>query len=247
MDYCITDTYLNPPGRGDEFFTEELVRLEGCYWCYDPADATPEVKPRAAEAPVTFASLNKFSKHNAHVLNLWKRVLNAVPGSRLALLLRGGEQGSASALAALDAAGIARERIDVHGRRERAGYIELFNQVDVSVDPFPYPGHTTTLDSLWMGVPVVTLEGDAPISRGSGSILNAMGLKELIARNEDDYVRSAVELARNSARRSELRATLRERTKRSTISDGAAFARRLEAAYRSMWKRWIAMSESGQR
>jgi predicted O-linked N-acetylglucosamine transferase (SPINDLY family) len=114
----------------------------------------------------------------------------------------------------------------------------LYHRVDIVLDTFPYNGHTTSLDALWMGVPVVSLAGKAPVSRAGLSQLTNLGLPELVAHSEEDYVRIAAELAGDLPRLAHLRSTLRERMENSVLMDAPRFARNVEAAYRKMWQAW---------
>ncbi|MBI4625476.1 MAG: hypothetical protein HY736_19925, partial [Verrucomicrobia bacterium] len=109
-------------------------------------------------------------------------------------------------------------------------------------DPFPFPGGTTTCDALWMGVPVITLAGPTPVTRGGFSVLSNVGSPELAAHSVDDYIEKATALARDLPRLAALRASLRERMANSPLMDAPRFARNLEAAYRTMWHRWCGQS-----
>ncbi len=129
-------------------------------------------------------------------------------------------------------------------RQERKEYLERYHRLDIALDPFPYGGHTTSLDALWMGVPVVSLAGQTSVSRAGLSILSNLGLPELVAFSEDDYVRIAVELAENLPRLVELRTTLRSRMEASVLMDAPHFARQIEAAYRAVWRQWCAAEKS---
>ena len=119
-------------------------------------------------------------------------------------------------------------------------YLSLHNRVDISLDAFPYAGGTTTFHSLWMGVPVITFGGENVVSRGGVSILSAMGLHELIGRDERHYAIIAVELARDRDRLGHMRRELRQRLARSPLTDAARFTDALEKAYREMWRAWCA-------
>jgi predicted O-linked N-acetylglucosamine transferase (SPINDLY family) len=116
--------------------------------------------------------------------------------------------------------------------------LELYHQLDIVLDTFPYNGHTTSLDALWMGSPVVSLAGERPVSRGGLSQLSNLGLSQWVAHTEDEYINIAVELAHDLPRLEELRKTLRARMERSVLMDAPHFARSIEAAYRAMWRRW---------
>ena len=117
-------------------------------------------------------------------------------------------------------------------------YFAQYEQIDIALDTFPFRGGTTTCDALWMGVPVVSLVGQTAVGRGGLSLLSNVGLPELAAHTEDEYVSIAVELANDLPRLAELRATMRERMQASPLMDAPRFARNIEDAYRSMWQTW---------
>ena len=117
-------------------------------------------------------------------------------------------------------------------------HLALYDRVDIALDPFPYNGTTTTCEALWMGVPVVTLRGDRHAGRVGASLLTQVGLSDLIADSTEAYVEMAVALTSDPARLCELRQSLRPRMAASPLCDAPAFARKVEAAYRTMWRRW---------
>jgi predicted O-linked N-acetylglucosamine transferase (SPINDLY family) len=239
IDYRLTDPYLDPPGRHDDLYAEESVRFFASFWCFDPPNPAPVVNPLPAVANgfVTFGCLNHFGKVNRPVLRLWAEVLRAVPGSRLLLLVPEGPQRQ-STLEQLEQDGIEPARLTFVGHQPRQAYLEQYHDLDMVLDTFPYNGHTTSLEALWMGVPVVTLVGQTVVGRAGLSQLINLGLPELIAGTPADFVRIAVELAGHLRRLGELRATLRARMEASPLMDSEHFARGIEAAYRSMWQRW---------
>ena len=134
--------------------------------------------------------------------------------------------------------GIAPEQVVFVDFKPTVEYFATYQRIDVALDPFPYGGGTTTCDALWMGVPVVSLAGQTAVGRSGLSILSNVGLPELVARDPEQYVRIAAELAEDLPRLSNLRATLRQRMQSSRLMDAPRFARNVEAAYREMWKRW---------
>jgi predicted O-linked N-acetylglucosamine transferase (SPINDLY family) len=254
IKFRISDGYLESKigdGRGkidresefqiphSEFRPEEQSFLIDSFWCYDPCGVELDVtkSPVKEKGFVTFASLNDFSKVNDPMLRLWARVLNGVKDSRLMLLTYRGEHRQRT-VGVLKAAGIEADRIGFFEPRPRAEYLALYQQADVMLDPFPYNGHTTSLDALWMGVPVVSLAGERIVSRAGLSQLSNLGLPELVAFTEDDYVDIATRLARDLPRLIELRASLRARMEASVLMDAPRFARQIEDAYRAMWRQW---------
>jgi predicted O-linked N-acetylglucosamine transferase (SPINDLY family) len=217
----------------------EQIFLIDTFWCYDPCGVEIEIghSPALAERPVRFGCLNNFCKTNETVLRLWARLLREVQSSQITLLCPEG-QPRERVLELLKREGIDSRRVGFVEMRERTAYLELYNTFDIALDPFPYNGHTTTLDALWMGVPVVSLAGQSAVARGSFSQLANLGLEEFAAFSTDDYLRIAMELAGDRARLAELRRNLRPRLQASPLMDGARFTRQIEAAYRTMWRRW---------
>jgi protein O-GlcNAc transferase len=235
MDYRFTDPVLDPPGQTDHFYTEQSMRLES-FWCFEPPANSPAVGPLPAEKNgyITFGSLNSFSKVNDAVLDLWREILAAVPDSRLVLTPPKGKITDR----VREKLGVASARLIGLPRESRLKYFKYYHNVDLALDPFPYAGGITTLDGLWMGVPVVTLPGPTIVSRGGLSILTHVGLTELAVKTKADYVALAVALARDKARLRELRASLRGRLERSVLMDAKRFAGQMESAYRAIWHKW---------
>jgi predicted O-linked N-acetylglucosamine transferase (SPINDLY family) len=250
IGYRLADTVTDPPEE-PAFYAEELVRLPGAFCCYAPPAALPPpgaAPPSRTSGLVTFGSLHKLEKLNERVVDLWCQVLQAVPGSRL-LLCRHTLDGTTAAwwVRQVAARGLAPRRL-VPRRVEAVGMAHLaaYADIDVALDPFPWNGHATACEALWMGVPVVALRGPRHASRMVASVLTAVGLTELIAETPEEYCRLAVALAADEAQRAELRRTLRERLQTSPLCDGATFTRGLEAAYRQLWRRWCAGQRGGQ-
>ncbi len=239
MDYRITDAVVDPPGATERFYRETLVRLPRCMWCYQPSADMPAVSPSPAQksGSVTFASMNGASKVTTRMLSLWGRILGEVPGSRL-VLTTVPEQGRERIRNALTQAGVAETRISMHDRLPTKDFWSLYADIDILLDTFPMNGGTTTCEALWLGVPEVTRSGEIFQSRAGLSILGSMGLDELVARSDEDYVRITVALARDRERLAALRAGLRERMRASPLTDGRGYARALEAAYRGIWRAW---------
>jgi predicted O-linked N-acetylglucosamine transferase (SPINDLY family) len=237
MDYRLTDPNLDPPGFDDQFYSERSIRLPDTFWCYDPMVTEPIVNPLPAQTDghVTFGCLNNFCKVNGQVLRLWAQVLKTIPTSRFMPLC---PEGSNPLLDLLQREGISPDRIELIARCPRQQYLELYHRMDVGLDTFPYNGHTTSLDSFWMGVPVITLVGQTVVGRAGLSQLTNLGLPELIARTPEQYVQIAADLAGNLPRLAELRRTLRARLQASPLMDASRFARNIEAAYRQMWRNW---------
>jgi predicted O-linked N-acetylglucosamine transferase (SPINDLY family) len=195
--------------------------------------------PATENGFITFGSLNNFCKVNDPLLKLWARLLSRVPKSQLVIRSKTGNNRQ-RALQLFVREGVAAERIKFVESRPRNEYLKLFHSLDIALDTFPYNGHTTSLDALWMGVPVTSLAGQTRVSRGGLSVLSNLGLPELVAYSEDEYVEIATHLAGNLPRLVELRRTLRARMEGSVLMDAPRFARQIEQAYRTMWRQWCA-------
>jgi predicted O-linked N-acetylglucosamine transferase (SPINDLY family) len=222
--------------------SEQTLRALDSFWCYDPMhnrDLQVNALPAMASGAITFGCLNYFSKINDAHLARWAEVLQQVPGSRLLLLADpGSHQARVQDLFRRET--IDPCRIEFAGRRSLRAYLELYHRIDVGLDTFPYNGHTTSLDSFWMGVPVVTLVGNTPVSRAGWCQLSNLGLQELAGQTPEQFVQIAVGLAHDFPRLQSLRASLRQRMERSPLMDAPRFARNIENAYRQMWRSWCA-------
>jgi protein O-GlcNAc transferase len=188
--------------------------------------------------------MNNFVKINEQTIALWSQILLALPESRLLVLIPGGANGNDHVPAAFARHGIAASRLTLEPHRGVREYLDLFNQIDIALDSFPFGGHTTTCDALWMGVPVVTLAGATYPGRMSASVLTCMGLTQWIACTPDEYVRTVLTLAGDTARLRVWHEDLRARFTSSPAMDGAGFTHHLEAAYRQMWRHWCAGGQS---
>jgi predicted O-linked N-acetylglucosamine transferase (SPINDLY family) len=236
IDYRLTDPFLDPPGPGDHVYTERSLRLPDTFWCYD-ALGGPGVSPLPAlqRGFVTFGCLNNFCKINRDVLALWARVLRAMPSAKLTLLVPVGTARQETQ-AVFEKEGIDLGRLEFVGRRARLEYLAAYRQIDMCLDTFPYNGHTTSLDALWMGVPVITLVGKTVVGRAGLSQAMNLGMPDLVTETPDAYVERAVELAGDLTRLAEIRAGLRARMEGSPLMDAPRFVRGLEDTYRAAWR-----------
>jgi len=241
MDYRITDAIACPKGW-ERYHTERLLRLPDSQWCFAADPSAPAVGPLPAgrDGAITFGCLHNLAKVSPQVIALWSRLLRRVPASRLLMFAPGGAQSSAQVAVQFARHGIDAARVEFTGRLPIAHYLELHNRVDVNLDAFPYTGGTTTCHSLWMGVPVVTMQGGTVPSRGGASLLNVVGLPELVADSESQYLDIAERLAKDLKRLALLREGLRQRVAQSPLMDAARFTGHLESAYRDIWRRWCA-------
>jgi predicted O-linked N-acetylglucosamine transferase (SPINDLY family) len=241
MDYLIADPWTLPESE-DVNFTEKIWRLPETRLCFTPPKADVEVVPLPAltNGHITFGCFQTLNKINDTVVALWADVLKAIPGS--GLLLKTKLYGDANVRQGLEvrfaAHGIDASRLIFEGFSPRAEYLAAYQRVDIVLDTFPFPGGTTTVESLWMGVPVLTLTGTSFLARqGVGLLMNA-GLADWIASDADDYVARAVAQASDLPRLAALRKRLRQQVLNSPIFDALRFAGHFEAALRGMWTTW---------
>lgn len=240
IDYLIADPISLPPDQ-EPFFTEKIWRLPETRLCFSAPRSKVDVNPLPTlnKGYLQFACFNHIAKMNEAVVALWSRVLLAIPHSRLLLKSPPLVETLAQeeTLARFAAHGIGADRIVFAGLSSREDYFRAFHEVDICLDPFPYTGGTTTMESLWMGVPVISLAGHHFLARqGQGLLFNA-GLSDWVAQDEDDYVRLAVDWAHNLDKLASLRAHLREQIMHAPVGAAERFAEHFADALRQMWQR----------
>ncbi|HUA56227.1 MAG TPA: tetratricopeptide repeat protein [Candidatus Sulfotelmatobacter sp.] len=241
MDWLIADRFHVPPHL-EAFHSERVYRMPNGYICYEPFVMAPAVGPLPAlrNGYVTFCSFPNPAKVNRGTIAVWARILAAVPDARLRLSYR-----SMNARLNVERIhggfakhGIDAARVMIDGGGDPKTMMDSYNASDIGLDTFPYSGGLTTCEALWMGVPVITYPGDRFESRHSFSHLSNAGLTETTARDLDDYVRLAVELANDLPRLADMRLNLRPRMAASPLCDPDRFVRDLESGFRTMWRAW---------
>ena len=241
MDAVLLDEWHAPPGTESQF-AEPVVRLPAGRFCYTPVSWAPDAvaaPPCLQRGHITFGCFNNTAKYNDGVLDLWARVLQAVPGSRLVLKWRSfnDEAFCQQVTEAFAQRGIAAERIELRGPSFHADLLKQYADIDIALDPFPFTGGLTSCEAMWMGVPVVTWPQSRVVSRQTHALLHQIGLPELSATNAEDYVRIAAQLAADPARLTHLRATLRDQMRASPLMDTAAYTRQLEDALIGLYRK----------
>ena len=242
MDYYLTDNILHPSDT-PELFTEELYRLP-YYYQYPVQEYLPEVKPSPVltNGFITFGCFNKPEKINDTVIELWADVLRAVPESKLLLKYFNSYSEpdmSARWTSRFKNNGISEDRLIFQYNSDcRQTHLALYEQIDISLDPFPFNGATTTFEALSMGVPVVSLLGKHFVDRVAASIVTHAGYPEFVAKTKEDYVKLAKNLASDIDGLNKLRLSIRENLQKSKICDGEPYCRNIETAFRDMWTTW---------
>lgn len=233
MDYYISDALCDPPGMTEHLYSEKIIRLPTIFSCYLPPLQFPQVTlpPSHTTGVITFGSFNNFAKVNRNVIALWGEILLAVPSSRLFLksLALGDHSTQKQVLADFASGGVSPERIILQSTvNSPLEHLALYGKIDIALDTYPYHGTTTTCEALWMGVPVLTLEGNTHASRVGVSILTSIGCPELIASDSTDYVKKAALLAGDPLLLHTYREKLRSRMAHSPLMDAAGVTRQWE-------------------
>jgi predicted O-linked N-acetylglucosamine transferase (SPINDLY family) len=238
IDYRLTDPYLDPVGRHDDFYIEETIRLPETFWCFSPLTSKPAVNelPALKNGYVTFGCLNNFCKINDGLMKIWGETMRAVPNSRLLMLASEGPTRERT----IDGLGVSPDRVQFVGYQTRRDYLATYLQIDLGLDTFPYNGHTSSLDSLWMGVPVVTLVGETAVSRAGLSQTSNLGLTDFTANSPAEFVKLAAKWSGDLPKLAALRAGLREKMRLSPLMDAKRFAGNIQYTYRELWRRWCA-------
>lgn len=243
MDYYLADRHWLPPGHFDGLFTEKLVYLPD-RWAFELHPDTPPVGPLPALGThrLTFGSFHRLGKITPAAVRLWSQLLVAMPQASMRLIgiPLDGEQ--LPLLESFAAQGIGAERLTLIDRCPTARYLELHNTVDIALDTQPYSGATTTMHSLSMGVPTLTVPGDTSQARACAGILGNIGLPGFVAADATDLIQKARYWAEHLPELAQLRAGLRAHLQMSPGGQPDLIAAHLEAAVRHMWTRWCAGS-----
>ncbi len=241
IDYFLCDKFTDPEGLNDRFFTEKILRLQHSHFCYMWHDAPIEIKPAPClkNGYVTFVSFNNFVKVTDEMLQIWAKILERVPNSRLYVKGKAfrSQYGIDFAVKRIKEAGIPLERVRMEA--DEMNYLVKYSETDIALDSFPYPGGGTTCDALFMGIPVITLVGDRHNGRFGYSLLHNMGLDELCAFSEQEYIDKAVELAHDYDRITDYHLTIRRRMGQSPVMNDSIYMSELEAAYETIYNEWI--------
>ncbi|MDP2029750.1 MAG: tetratricopeptide repeat protein [Thiobacillus sp.] len=239
MDYRITNEGVDPPGLTERYHSESLIRMPDTSVAYRPEPDCPPVNPLPAltSDEFIFASMNNLIKINQSVIKLWASILDAIPHARLMLgnvTDRGVQQ---KVIEQFSKAGVAVDRLILLPRMSLSDYLALHHKIDLALDPFPYNGGTTTMHSLWMGVPVITMAGEHMASRCAVPLLSRVSLNEFITHNEEEYLQRATQMAQDLPSLNRIRQSIRDRMSASSC-EPCTVTRHLEASYREAWRKW---------
>lgn len=239
IDVWLSDAALTPPGWEDRF-AERVHRLPVFYTFEAPAYAPPPRQKSGGDPPV-FGSFNNPGKLNDDVFAAWRQILRCVPDARLRLAYHGFFEDMALRHRVLDAMAETGGRIEfMSSASDVAGHFTRLGDVDLILDTFPFGGATSSFEALWMGVPILTLEGDRFVGRVGAELSRLLDLEDFVAPDVDGYVERAVARISERPRLHALRPGLRDRLRRSAVMDHAGQTRALEEAYRQMWRQHCA-------
>jgi len=237
MDYRISDRYMDPENEISQLYCEETLYLSS-YWCYsEPTVKIPvfvSTLPALKNDFITFGCLNNISKISQPAIQCWTRLLKEIPNSRLLLYCPEGDHRDAF-IEKFSNGGIDKSRISLTARQFFAQYFESYHQIDIALDPFPFGGGITTCDAIYMGVPVVSLRGKTAVGRGGTSILSNIGMPDLIASSQEEYISIAKGQCSDLEGLAATRRGLREKFQQSPVMDGKRFAAEMEQIFRHVW------------
>lgn len=249
VDYRITDRVADPIGVNDKFYTEELIRLPSGFLCYSPPDNAPDIAPTDGEGIVRFGSFNSLAKISSLTLDCWAAAMHAVPNSTLYLKRQQLANANARAFFTnnLEQRGINADRLILKTSNTSVEqHLNEYNQIDIALDTSPYNGIATTLEALWMGVPVISLKGQTHASRVSASILERLNLSGLATKSVTEFAERVRELSELDDSRQELRTSLRGKIRQSPLMNTQQFGREFGNALRAKWRIWCQQRNNEQ-
>jgi protein O-GlcNAc transferase len=238
VGWRIVDSTTDPPGS-DSNCTERLLRIDPCFLCYSPPTDAPKPSLPPSDQPLTFGSFNHAAKIQDETAEAWGRLMSDFPGARLLLKSQTLKARAASEtiLSRLERHGVSRDRVEIVTYTDTVEeHLSLYSRMHVALDTMPYNGTTTTCEALWMGVPVVTIEGSRHAARVSSSLLRAAGCPELVAQDAAAFCEIARQLVSSESRIAEYRFSLRDRMSKSPLMDAQRYAQRFFGALRHAWE-----------
>jgi predicted O-linked N-acetylglucosamine transferase (SPINDLY family) len=237
MDHRISDCFTED-SKSKSYYTEHVIELDYPFCVFSAPEQSPEIQPLPllTNGYVTFGSTHTLSRLNRKVISLWADVLNAVKNAQLLIFRTTLSESTIERISGwFLESGIQLSRIQFVSKIPDSGHLSVYNNIDCLLDTFPWSGHTTACEALWMGVPVLTLYGDRHAGRMVSSVLQHAGLKELIAYSKDDYVDKAMHIASDTAKLAKMRKMMRDKLQHSKLMDTAGYVREVESVFRKLW------------
>jgi predicted O-linked N-acetylglucosamine transferase (SPINDLY family) len=241
MDWLIADTIVAPKDH-DSLYSEKVIRLPNTVFCYAPEVdyPYPDYTTQHEKRQLTFGSFNNVPKLTPHTIKLWAAILNEIPDSRLVLKAPSFKDGSAIQVFTerFVAEGVDASRLEFRGPVGLTEMMAEYADIDIALDPVPYNGGTTTLQAMWMGVPVIVKTGNHFVSRMGASFMSAAGLSEWVAENDADYLRIAIQMGKDRNALLSLKQGLRKRLLNSPAWNVDHFTADFENALLTMWREY---------
>lgn len=239
MNYRVSDPLLDPVGLSEQNYTEQLMRLDSAV-IYQPFDGCPNVNklPALSGGFFTFACLNNLIKITPRAIQVWSAILARKPNSRLILGNLDDERTRERLLGLFAAEGITADRLIMQPKMALLNYLATYQQIDLALDTFPYTGGTTTNDSMWMGVPVLTLAGQSLVSRSTTAAMQMAGFPHFVTTSEDEYIEQALAISNDLEGLNAVRQVLRERLASNSAKDPIILTRQFEGLVRDAWREW---------
>jgi protein O-GlcNAc transferase len=240
MDYFIGDPWVSPKTI-QTYFTEKIINLPQTWLCMSAPNYDVEVQslPALKNGFITFGSFGNLAKMSDEVVKQWATILKEVPFSKLFLKSKQffEDESIREIRNRFANFGISQDRLILEGSSTRREYFESYNRIDIVLDTYPYPGGTTSTESLWMGVPVLTLKGHSFLSSIGESIAQNTGRPDWIAKDVDDYVSKAIKFSSDLFYLSKTRDNLRAYVLRSPLFDTQEFSKNFEAMLWEMFNK----------
>jgi predicted O-linked N-acetylglucosamine transferase (SPINDLY family) len=241
MDYRLTDTYADSV-HSKHLYSEKLVYLEPCFCCYQPPDISLNISdlPALSKKYITFGAFHNLAKVSPNTLELWAELLHAISKSKLVLqsISLSDHETNKRFRQYFQSKGIESYRIEFLGYQSFNEYLKKHHDIDIFLDTQPWSGHTVCCHALWMGIPVITMEGHRYAERMVGSILKTLNLNDWIAKTKAEYLQKAIFWSQNKEQLSIIRNSLRSQFLKSSVCDGLTFTRQIEMIYRQLWNKW---------
>lgn len=243
IDYRLTDAVVDLNGDNQQYYTEKLLKIPGGFLCYSPPLNAPNVGalPLRKNGYVTFGIFNNVAKITPEFISVWAKLLESIQNSQMIFKNKSFSDPETCYRyrELFNNNGISSDRLVFSGlTADKQDYLDFYNRVDITLDSYPYNGTTTTFDSLFMGVPTVSLAGDRHASRVGASILHAVGMDKLVARSHQEYIDKATDLALQPDRLEKIRFEMRGILQASSLCDGIRITREIEHIYRDVWSSW---------
>ena len=242
IDYFIGSSHLTPKEE-EHHYVEKVWRLPEISQCFTPPDFQVEIKsiPAIKNKYITFGSVNKLTKISDETVNLWSKVLTSVPSSKLLLKNKDFDNPKIveNTISRFAKHNVNKNRLLLKGESPtRQELLEIYNEIDIALDPFPFQGNTTTCEAVWMGVPVLTLKGNRYLFHFGESINSNLGMPNWIAENHEDYIAKAIKFSSDLDNLSKIRMSLRRIGLQSPVFDAPRFTKYFGQMLWEMWERF---------